>query len=128
MNFQDCITQCIECASASSRYSHLVPLLESYPVPTDKEWEECVQEVQGLPCEDAENPWRYLERYDLRLSGLGFVTVLDLVAAEALAACKAAGWSPKELPALLMSNPEKEILIDEIAKVVRRLVAKAKCN
>jgi hypothetical protein len=128
MDFQDCITQCIEDASANLTYSHYVAVLESYPVPTEKEWRECVEEVQGAPGEDPENPWHCLGRYELRLSRLGFLTVLDFVAAEALAACKAAGWSQKELPALLMAHSEKAIPIDDIAKVVGQLVAKAKCN
>lgn len=126
MTFEDCIKSCIEDVSATER--QYVSLLLSYPAPTDAEWEECVQEVRDYPGEDPENPWHCLGRYELRLSRLGLLTMLDLVAAETLTACKAAGLSPKDLPALLMAHPETEIPIDGIARVVGRLVAKAKCN
>jgi hypothetical protein len=75
MPYQSCIEACISIALAEGREIDAATFRE-FPVPSDEEWAECVQEVANESSQDLSNPYHCMGQYELRLDRRGVSTPL----------------------------------------------------
>lgn len=75
MTYQQCLEECVDNALLEGD-EQAAALYRGQPLPTEKEWSECLHEVAEEPSEDLSNPFHVMARYELRLYKRGLSTVL----------------------------------------------------
>jgi len=91
--YQACLEQCIFDALAVTAEGDAV-MYRGYPVPSDAEWVECLQETHD-DGEDLQNPYECLARYEFRLAKRGIKTVLGRFVEELRERATGAGVPPE---------------------------------
>ena len=75
MTYQQCLQSCIENVLLGGDVE-AAALYRGMPLPTERVWSLCLQEVAEEPTEDLSNPFHVIARYELRLFKRGLPTVL----------------------------------------------------
>jgi hypothetical protein len=76
-SYQTCLNACIRIAIAKG-HPETAAIYRDLPIPSDHEWQECLQEVAEEPSEDLANPHHCMGRYELRLYKRGVPTALSM--------------------------------------------------
>jgi hypothetical protein len=123
-SYQICLQECIAIAMAEGLEAD-AEIYANYPTPSEKEWDEWVQEVMDLR-ENLENPYNCMGRYELRLSKRGIKTVLGMVCDEYKVIASQVGLPLELLPdAIIYEKGRREALREALNPIRSRATGAA---